>query len=74
MIKIEQLLDGAVATYTTADGAESTVFAGQLISEADLATLKVTSGKLVYSVNESELVEVAASAPAPVAPKAAKAE
>ena len=68
MYKIEQLLNDAVATFTTADGESSTVFVGQLLDGAAIATLKVENGSVVYSINEGELVEVHASGAAPVAP------
>lgn len=74
MIKIEQLLNGATATFTL-DGAESVVFVGQILDDEVAAQLKVSGGTLVYSINEGELVEVngggapakAAPAPAPAA-------
>ena len=57
MIKIEKLLDGAVATITRGD-TETQIFQGQLINGLDLETLKVIGGKLIYSVDETEVVEV----------------
>lgn len=57
MVKIERVLDNAVATITRGDQ-EVQLFQGQLINYLDLQTLKVVGGKLVYSVDESEIVEV----------------
>jgi hypothetical protein len=59
MVKIEKLLDNGKVTITR-DGVEVTVFAGQLFPEYELNTLKVHSGRVIYSVNETEVVEVAA--------------
>ena len=57
MVKIEKVLDGAVATVTRGDQ-EVQLFQGQLINYLDLQTLKVVGGKLIYSVDETEVVEV----------------
>ena len=62
MVKIERVLDGAIATVTR-NGQEVRLFQGQLINHAELATLKVTGGKLVYSIDETEVVEVAGTQP-----------
>lgn len=59
MIKIEQLKDGAKATYTR-DGVKKPLFLHQLITHQDLATLEVTQGTVVYSVDELEIKEQSA--------------
>jgi hypothetical protein len=78
MVKLEKLLDGGSATITR-DGAELAVFEGQLFHEYELGSLKVLSGRVIYSVNEQEVVEVAAPQPKieaivakPIKPVAAK--
>lgn len=57
MVKIEKVLDGAIATVTRGDQ-EVQLFQGQLINYLDLDTLKVVGGKLIYSVDETEVIEV----------------
>jgi hypothetical protein len=64
MIKIEELKNGAKATYTR-DGVKKPIFLHQLITRQDLETLEVTQGTVVYSVDELEIKEQ--SAPAVVA-------
>lgn len=59
MIKIEQLKDGAKATYTR-DGVKKPIFLHQLITHQDLATMEVTQGTVVYSVDELEIKEQSA--------------
>lgn len=56
MVKIEKLLEGGRVTITR-DGAEIALFEGQLIPEYELGSLKVHSGRVIYSVNEQEVVE-----------------
>lgn len=67
MVKIERVLDGAVATVTRS-GEELQLFQGQLINYHDLETLKVIGGKLVYSIDETEVVEVIGVPAKPGAP------
>lgn len=62
MIKIEKLLDGARVTIQR-NGLEVTLLEGQLFPEHELNSLKVHSGRVVYSVNEQEVVEAAAPIP-----------
>lgn len=57
MVKIEKVVDGAIATVTRGDQ-EVRLFQGQLINYLDLETLKVVGGKLIYSIDETEVVEV----------------
>ena len=59
MIKIEQLKDGAKATYVR-DGSRRQVYLHHLITHDELATLEVTEGTVVYSVDESEIKEQSA--------------
>jgi hypothetical protein len=72
MVKIEKLLDGAKVTIER-NGVEAAVLEGQLFPEYELNTLKVHSGKVIYSVDETDVVEVAAAVPkiVEVQPKAA---
>ena len=51
MIKIEQLKNGAKATYVR-DGNRRQVYLHHLITHDELATLEVTEGTVVYSVDE----------------------
>lgn len=57
MVKIEKLLDGAVATITR-EGQPVRLVQGVLINYYDLSTLNVVGGKLIYSIDETEVVEV----------------
>ena len=59
MIKIEKLIDSAKAVFTR-NGTETPVFAGQLLGHNEIGTLKVLSGSVLYSVDETELVTVKA--------------
>lgn len=59
MIKIEQLKDGAKATYVR-DGNRRQVYLHHLITHDELATLEVSEGTVVYSVDESEIREQSA--------------
>jgi hypothetical protein len=61
MIKIEELKNGAKATYTR-DGVKKPIFLHQLITRQDLETLEVTQGTVVYSVDELEIKEQSAPA------------
>lgn len=73
MVKIERVLDGAVATVIR-NGQEVQLFQGQLINYDELSTLKVIGGKVIYSVNETDVVELVGEVippppPPPVMPK-----
>lgn len=59
MVKIEQLKDGAKATYVR-DGIKKPIFLHQLITRDDLATMEVIQGTVVYSVDELEIKEQSA--------------
>lgn len=59
MVKIEQLKNGAKATFVR-DGTERPVFLHQLITRQELETLVVQQGTVVYSVDELEILEKSA--------------
>lgn len=63
MIKIEHM-DKAVATIQRGDEVIS-LFTGQIIDAYDLPSLRVTSGTITYSVDETEVVSVRAEVAAP---------
>ena len=65
MIKIEKLLDSGKAVFIR-EGNETPAFAGQLLNYAEIETLKVLEGSVLYSIDESELVTVKAGEQAPV--------
>lgn len=67
MIKIEKMLDGCVASISR-NGARLELYTGLLIGEKELESLRVHSGKLIYTRAESEVVEVSA----PTMPKVVK--
>ena len=62
MVKIEKLLDGAQVTVER-EGREVALLEGQLFPEYELNSLKVHKGRVMYSVNEEQVVEVAAPVP-----------
>ena len=57
MIKIERLKDGA-KVFVTRDGMRVQVFLNQLITHTDFQTVEVEGGTLVYSVDETEVLEM----------------
>ncbi len=57
MIKIEQLKNGAKATIIR-NGVKQPVYLAMNITAAELATLEVVGGSLVYTVDEAEILEV----------------
>jgi hypothetical protein len=57
MIKIEKLKDGA-KVFVKRDGERTQVFLNQLISHSEFNTIEVEGGTLVYSVDESEVLEI----------------
>lgn len=59
MVKIEKLTAGAKVTVVR-NGEEVQVFEKQQLPLYELNSLKVHSGTVTYSVNEEEVVEVAA--------------
>jgi len=61
MIKIERLKDGA-KVYVTRNGQRVQVFLNQLITHEDFASVEVEGGTLVYSVDETEVLEIAGGA------------
>lgn len=70
MVKIEELKDGAEATYTKDYTGESgLVGLHNLISLNELESMVVTKGTVVYTIDEQEFGEKSAG-PAPKAPAA----
>ena len=65
MVKIEQLKNGAKATVMR-DGRKVPIFLHQLITRQELESMEVSTGTVVYSVDELEILEKSAPAPAPV--------
>jgi len=61
MIKIERLKDGA-KVYVTRNGQRVQVFLNQLITHEDFASVEVEGGTLVYSVDETEVLEITGGA------------
>jgi hypothetical protein len=59
MIKIEQLKNGAKATIVR-NGVAQPVYLGMTVTRAELDTLE-TTGTVVYSIDESEIVEFGAN-------------
>lgn len=64
MVKIEQLKNGAKATVMR-DGRKVPIFLHQLITRQELESMEVSTGTVVYSVDELEILEKSAPAPAP---------
>lgn len=60
MIKIERLKNNAIATFTR-NGVVTPVFVNQLMTPDEFQTLKVSSGTVVASIDENEIVEVSAT-------------
>lgn len=57
MIKIETMSEDCIATVN-----DNRIFVGQLFTYTDIQTLKVTAGKVMYTVDELEIKEVEAPA------------
>ena len=85
MVKIEKL-SGDASAWFTRDGARQRARLHQLLSQAELATMEIESGVVVYSIDEQEVVTRSATttkspepaattqpvaAPAPVQPPVA---
>jgi hypothetical protein len=64
MIKIERIESGGHATVVK-NGIEMAVYKGLLITYAELKSLQVQKGSVLYSINESEIVLVKAPEPEP---------
>lgn len=62
MIKIEKL-DAAKAVFTR-NGVEHMVFLNALLTRDEYATLRVTQGSVVVSIDEQEIVTISAQQPA----------
>jgi hypothetical protein len=72
MVKIEELKDGAQATYTKDyTGEQGLIGLHNLISLSELETMVVTKGTVVYTIDEQQFGEKSAVATAKAAPKAA---
>lgn len=72
MVKIEELKDGATATYTKDyTGEQGLVGLYNLISLSELETMVVTKGTVVYTIDEQQFGEKSAVAAPKAAPKAA---
>jgi hypothetical protein len=67
MIKIEQLKNGAKATIIRNDVAQP-VYVGMNVTNDELASLEIELGSVVYTIDETEIVEVSAGVNAPQAP------
>lgn len=72
MVKIEELKNGAEATYTKDyTGEQGLIGLHNLISLRELETMVVTKGTVVYTIDESEFGEKSATAAPKAAPKVA---
>lgn len=60
MIKIEKLKDGA-KVFVMREGKRTQVLLNQLVTHAEFATVEVEGGTLVYSVDETEVLEMGPS-------------
>ena len=66
MIKIERLNDGAKATIIR-NGVKQPVYLAMNITAAELETLELIGGSLLYTVDETEIVELqGGEAPVPI--------
>lgn len=70
MVKIETIAPGASASILR-NGQRQQVFEKQLISYAEVDTLEVTGGNVVYSVDEIEVITKSPNA-APAVPQASE--
>lgn len=68
MIKIEKMTPGCKATITRGEVPQP-VFVGQLLSRADIETLIVGGGTLLYTIDEEAIVEVKGTEPKAVEPQ-----
>lgn len=57
MIKIERLNNGAKATIVR-NGVTQPVYLGMSITAAELETLQTIGGSIVYTIDETEIVEL----------------
>jgi len=72
MVKIEELKNGAEATYTRDyTGDKTSVGLHNLISISELESMVVTKGTVVYTIDEQEIGEKSATGAPKAAPKAA---
>ena len=62
MIKIEQLKGGCTATIQR-NGVKQPVYVGMVVTKAEIESLELSQGTLVYTIDEQEIVEVGQKAP-----------
>jgi hypothetical protein len=67
MIKIEQLKNGAKATIVR-NAVTQPVYVGMTLTNAELASLELQEGTVVYTVDEAEVFELNAGGKVPEAP------
>lgn len=70
MIKFERLSKDAKATIVR-NGVKQPVYLGMTVSQAELDSLVVSAGEVLYTVNEEKIVTVQAPVAAPPAPEPA---
>lgn len=73
MIKIEQLKNGAKATIVRNNVAQP-VYIGMTLTNTELDSLNIGLGTVVYTVDETEVVEVSAGGKTPEAPADTKSQ
>lgn len=66
MIKIEQLKGGCTATIER-NGVRQPVYVRMAVTKAELNSLKITGGTLVYTIDEEQIVEVGGTESTPAA-------
>lgn len=62
MIKIEKLRDGAKATIMR-NGVKQAIYETMRLSYSEFETIEVTTGSVIYSVDEQVVKEVSANTP-----------
>lgn len=62
MIKIEQLKGGCTATIER-NGVRQPVYVRMVVTKAELNSLEITGGTLVYTIDEEQIVEVDGTVP-----------
>lgn len=62
MIKIEQLKSGCTATIQR-NGVRQPVYVGMVVTKAELDSLEIAQGTLVYTIDEEQVVELGQKAP-----------
>lgn len=64
MIKVERITPDTLATIQR-NGKPVRITLGTILTRADLATLKITAGEILYTIDEQEIVVVKAPEPEP---------